>query len=374
MKVLFVCGCLEPGYDGVGDYVRRMANGCQALGCEVTMLALNDHHVLSLTVQDANGNRLVRVPKQFPAARRKQCFSDIVTGAKPKIISLQYSPFAYDHWGIAGDLADFGLALPPATIRHVLLHELWLERRDGGCQPQLRGRLQTLALRRTLSVWRPAVIHTTNDTYRQRLAGIGVNARILALLSNVPVSKPGNSTWFERQVELLGEADSRWVFGIFGTIHHEWDGASALERLIEVAETNHRSAIFLSIGRTNSQPRWKEWQQRFGQRVVRSPLGERPVSQISEFLQKIDFGLSTNPLALTGKSGSVAAMLEHGLPVIVFRLEGERCLPSIYRAEQIIPADQTLNERISRAKKLKPEDRLLSIATEFLDAFRVLFA
>jgi hypothetical protein len=368
MKILFICGCLEPGYGGVGDYVRRMADGCQALGCVVTMLALNDHCVSSLKLQDANGHRMVRIPNQFLAARRKQCLSETATAVKPDVISLQYSPFAYDRWGIAGNLADLAPVLPRSAIRHILFHELWLERRDGGWKAQLRGRLQRIALRRSLRAWQPAVIQTTNDAYKQRLARIGISARKLALPSNVPVYKPANSTWFEQQLELPGEANSRWVFGIFGTIHPEWDGAFALERLIEVAEKNHRAAFFISIGRTNSHlGRWKQWQQRFGERVVRSPLGERPISQISEFLQKIDFGLSTNPLALSGKSTSVAAMLEHGLPVIVFRLEGERRLPSIYRAEQIIPADETLNERISEARKLPPEDRLSAVAREFLD-------
>ncbi|MBV9273764.1 MAG: hypothetical protein JO333_07705 [Verrucomicrobia bacterium] len=370
MKILFICGCLEPGKDGVGDYVRRMADGCLALGSEVTMLALNDHHVSSLTVQDANGHRVVRAPNQFPAAGRKQCLSDTVTTAKPKVVSLQYSPFAYDHWGIAGGLADFASVLPRSITRHFLLHELWLERRDGGWQAQLRGRFQRIALRRSVRAWQPAIIQTTNDAYQRRLATIGISARKLALPSNVPVCNPGISSWFEEEVDLPGEADTRWLFGIFGTIHPEWDGGSAIQRLIEVAEKNRRAAFFISIGRTNSPPgRWKQWQQRFGERVVRSPLGERPISQISEFLRKIDFGLSTNPLALTGKSTSVAAMLEHGLPVIVFRLEGERGLPSTYRAEQLIPADETLNERMARARKLPPEDRLLAIARDFLDGF-----
>ena len=25
MKIVFICGCLEPGKDGVGDYTRRLS-------------------------------------------------------------------------------------------------------------------------------------------------------------------------------------------------------------------------------------------------------------------------------------------------------------------------------------------------------------
>jgi hypothetical protein len=372
MKILFVCGCLEPGNDGVGDYVRRLADGCRAFGCEVIMLALNDRHVSVLTVHSATGHQVVRVPSCVPTKLRRQVFSETVAATRPELVSLQYSPFAYDRWGIAGSLSELMSTVPQGVMRHVLLHELWLERRDGGWKTQLRGNLQKLALRRLLATWKPAVVQTTNETYQERLAKIGVSAQKLPLLSNVPVCEFGDSRWLERQVTLLEEnRSSCWLFGTFGTIHPEWDGETALRRLIDVARRHDRTPVILSIGRTNSRAgRWNEWRQKFGKRIVQSPLGERPVEQISEFFQKIDFGLSTNPLLLTGKSGSVTAMLDHGLPVIVFRLEEASYPPPIHRAELMIPADEALDERISRAKKLTPQDRLPTVAREFLDAFR----
>ena len=252
-------------------------------------------------------------------------------------------------------------------------YELWLRRRDGGWRAQLRGHFQKVALKRTLNAWQPIIAQTTNETYQQRLARIGVSARKLPLPSNVPLCDRRGSNWFEQQIGFKSPEDAarHWVFGIFGTVHPEWDGAAAVESLVQLARDHDRAPLILSIGRNNSRiQRWKQLQQKFGERVVRSPLGEQPLAYISEFLQKIDFGLSTNPLALIGKSTSVAAMLEHGLPVIVFRLEGENRPPPLYRAEQIIPADETLSERISGAKKLQAEDRLLIVAQEFLDAFR----
>ena len=52
-----------------------------------------------------------------------------------------------------------------------------------------------------------------------------------------------------------------------------------------------------------------------------SQLGFLPSSEISIQLQQADFGITTTPSHLLGKSGSVAAMLAHGLSVIVPRVE-----------------------------------------------------
>jgi hypothetical protein len=47
--------------------------------------------------------------------------------------------------------------------------------------------------------------------------------------------------------------------------------------------------------------------------------GEQPAATVSAFLQAADLAISTTPWALSGKSGAVAAALEHGLPVLVTR-------------------------------------------------------
>lgn len=64
--------------------------------------------------------------------------------------------------------------------------------------------------------------------------------------------------------------------------------------------------IWSSIGRTHAH-------------VAQVRIGEQPAERISQALQVLDFGITASPLALVGKSGTVAAMLEHGLPVIASR-------------------------------------------------------
>jgi hypothetical protein len=51
-------------------------------------------------------------------------------------------------------------------------------------------------------------------------------------------------------------------------------------------------------------------------------LGEQDSEAVSRLLQSADFGVATTPSSLFGKSGSFAAMVSHGLPVIAPRFDG----------------------------------------------------
>ena len=47
--------------------------------------------------------------------------------------------------------------------------------------------------------------------------------------------------------------------------------------------------------------------------------GELATADISHLLGAADLGIASHPWALIGKSGAAAAMIEHGLPVLVPR-------------------------------------------------------
>jgi hypothetical protein len=57
----------------------------------------------------------------------------------------------------------------------------------------------------------------------------------------------------------------------------------------------------------------------YGARCALLDVGEQPVGMLSALLQNADFGIAASPWQLIGKSGTVAAMLDHGLPVVVTR-------------------------------------------------------
>ena len=79
-------------------------------------------------------------------------------------------------------------------------------------------------------------------------------------------------------------------------------------------------------------------------------LGRRPAEQVSQFLNTVDFGLSSYPYALLGKSGAVAAMLEHGLPVIVSRGYRDVPFPVVdpLFEDLVWPSDSALEAKLMR--------------------------
>jgi hypothetical protein len=94
--------------------------------------------------------------------------------------------------------------------------------------------------------------------------------------------------------------------------------------------------------------------------------GELPTVLISSYLQSADFGIATSPLSLIQKSGSVAAMLEHGLPVVVSRLEkagnaGEGNM-------MLIPLDASFEKNLLMAQKNVLRPGLDGVMEKFLQS------
>ena len=63
LKVLFICGGLHPGADGVGDYVRRLAAELICQGHLAGIIALNDAHT-NLEINDYQQEGGLRIPKK----------------------------------------------------------------------------------------------------------------------------------------------------------------------------------------------------------------------------------------------------------------------------------------------------------------------
>jgi hypothetical protein len=104
--------------------------------------------------------------------------------------------------------------------------------------------------------------------------------------------------------------------------------------------------------------------------IVFGKLGEQSAADISQLLQNADFGIATSPWQLIGKSGSAAAMLDHGLPVIVNRddwhLRSEIAKmdaqdPLLHRLD-----DSLEDQLVAGLTKRKPVHRLPAIAAQLI--------
>src|SRR5690554_2861963 len=104
MKLLFICGSLEPGRDGVGDYTMRLAVALIKKGNSVYVVALNDPHVNNIVygVQYKDGveGSVLRIPLKFGDRVRYLKVFQLISDFRPDLISLQFVLYSFHRKGL----------------------------------------------------------------------------------------------------------------------------------------------------------------------------------------------------------------------------------------------------------------------------------
>ncbi len=130
MKIIFICGCIEPGKDGVGDYTRRL--GCELIrqGISVGVLALHDCFVNTDQKEDQISDHttisVYRLPHTFSHAKKTFSAKTWVEQNNPDWLSVQFVPYAYNDKGIPFRLANQLKEIGGERKWHIMFHELWL--------------------------------------------------------------------------------------------------------------------------------------------------------------------------------------------------------------------------------------------------------
>jgi hypothetical protein len=325
-RVLLICPGLEPERDGVGDYSYRLAEELAKLGVECAVLALNDHLVgHEVTSEKHQPIRWLRLPSSMPSALRYARAAAFLSEWRPDWVSLQFVSYGFHDRG----LPFRELRAMPRLLRgfrvHVMLHELWLGMLPPASPKQRAvGALQRLLILRLLQRLRPCVIHTSNGYSREVLAHAGLRTGIFPLLGPIPLRADADRLWLSKAlsaasgVDVTGDRQDIWTFGIFGSIAAHWPVERLFTRLREIAAGGGRRVLVVSVGQAGgaAPELFARWQKQFPEIEFRV-LGPRGADEISQFFHAIDFGLSPYPEALLGKSSAATAMLEHGVPVIV---------------------------------------------------------
>jgi hypothetical protein len=209
-----------------------------------------------------------------------------------------------------------------------MFHELWIGESAGyGWKDRAVGYVQKRLVIEMVERLKPGVAHASTPVYRQLLADGGIRSEELPLFGNIPIVKSSEECWIFEEMRRRGiavEKSNRESFvlaGIFGTVHPEWNPRQFLDRLGAAAREMRCQPVVLAIGRIGGagERALAGIARRYGSNLPCIDLGEQAPHRISEFLQALDFGIATSPWALIGKSGATAAMLDHGIPVVVPR-------------------------------------------------------
>ncbi len=302
MKIAFVTNCLEPGLDGVGDYTSLLAAECERHGHSVARAALND----GFATTPIESPELLRTPQTQPWSARVRQARRWLEEFSPDWISLQFVAFGFHPRGLAGETGRRLSNLLSAWPAQVFFHELWVGEESGAAwKHRVLGWMQRRGILKMLNGLDVRLVHTSNATYTHLLRRRGVKAQRLPLFGSLPLPTVGKT-----------EPNTALTFAFFGTLHPVWPP----EPFLSYLRALRRPIALIHAGQIGSGAAlWKRMESSCGSNFQFHTLGALPPQEIADFLAAADFGVATTPWSIVGKSASVAAMLDCGLPVIVNR-------------------------------------------------------
>jgi hypothetical protein len=366
LKILFVCGTFELSKSGVADYIYWLAHELTRLGFQCACIALHDpyasgapsDYVLSWRPDEVPAKRLsCRIPWRV----RTELLKAEIQALNPDWISFHYVPYAYQPKGL-----PLGLLRCLAPVRRsarwqITAHELWVDPQSGP-RNRLLSTLQQWIAQFLFAMVRPRVVHVTNYWYQTMLSDLRIPARILPLFSAIP---------FCSNVSSAKQPGSEWMFVLFGTINRDWNPEPLLQE-IERARVHRgiEACRFVSVGNVGDYGAqlWDALASPAYPAFRFSRLGQLPAEHVSVQLQRADFGIAVSPSHLVGKSSAVAAMVAHGLPVIISRVTPncERWHKSLQRTGHFILLDSSFVSALASASKYPPSDTLEATTRQFV--------
>ena len=315
MKIAFLCGCLEFGCDGVGDYVRRLAGELAAQGHQTAGIALNDEYVTQEVLAVEAGFTLLRLPAAWPSSRRVAHIKQWVAIFDPEWLSLQFVPFSFHPKGLPFGLGKQLEQVGHGRMWHLMMHELWVGmQHEAPTKHVWWGKVQRYLIKALIARLQPKVVHTQTRLYQAQLAKLRVESQLLPLFANIARADSQAQAGPELPQALHTQAQATIKLLMFGSIH---PGAPVAAFVHDVAQYAAQATpvVLTLVGRCGpEQAHWvAAWE---GAGLPVELLGEQTPQRISEALASASLGIATTPLAQIEKSGTTAAMLEHGLPVL----------------------------------------------------------
>jgi hypothetical protein len=364
MKIIFLCGSIEPGKDGVGDYTRRLAGELIRQGHSCGIIAIMDKGVIT-TVEEVQESGITNVSVlrlPYSSGYNRNC-----TDAKPWMdafnpdwISLQYVPFSFHSRGLAFGL---GKAIKQLTIGrkvHMMFHELWVGMNsESSVKVKVWGIVQRIMILSFTKNVNPSSVHTQTKLYQWQLSKLGLYSKLLPLFSNIEV--------FDSNIKINNS--NKFCFVLFGSIH---SGAPIESFANSICEYTKKSGVVIEIvfiGRCGEEI--QQWVSTCKSKKIKiEVLGELSSVEISEVLSKADIGITTTPFLLAEKSGTVAAMKEHGLPILcVSRAWNVKGFQFDYSAIGIqLFEEEDLANYITNKSESKVVNSLSEISNQFLDS------
>lgn len=310
IKILFICGSLEPGKDGVGDYTRRLAAELIRQGIAARLLAVADKHLNTRTHEEiqedhATEVHVLRLSRQASWSSRMESAKRYIMGFSPTWLSLQYVPYAFNDKGLPVRFTQGISRLSTNQQWHIMFHELWVGMdMESSIKLRLIGWMQRQLIKRMIARLHPAHVHTNTQIYKKQLERLNANPSLLPLFGNIPVAGGEEKPSYDG-ISII----------VFGSLQPGSDIEAFTAWVNNIKQSTQKKFIVHFVGKNGSELR--AWIALLTQKEIDFIVhGEQSSTYISRLFQAGQFGLNTTPWYQSEKSGSIAAMHEHGLPVV----------------------------------------------------------
>lgn len=353
--------------DGVGDYTSLLSKELVKLGHETCIIALNDRHIATQSIEKHDHSLLIiRFGSQVCWKRRTDAAREQVEKFCPDWVSLQYVSFGFHDKGMPFFLPRYLSKIGKGKNWHVMFHELWYgEAKGSSFKESLLYLLQRSIIQRLLAKLKPLLVHTHIDLFMERLRVLGANPILLPLFGNIPIVESPAEPWGEVCPVIMNGSQCTLKCGVFGSVPAKALSGYVLSIIDEAARHREARAVFIHFGEmggSRGRDAWENAMRNLPQGAEAVVLGSQTADRISAILQHLDLGIATTPPSALGKSGTFAAMREHGLPVVA-------CAPDFFPVQgnargSFPPTRQSIEEAISMPR-VKDPNALAKVARQF---------
>ncbi len=310
MNIVFICGTLEPGKDGVGDYTRKLASELIAQGNYASIIALYDvfiSHILEEN-QDSEGVLVpcLRIPADMNNGTCDLRINSYIASRSPEWLSLQLVLYAYHKKGLPFNLDKRLSAVAKGKKWHIMFHEIWIGwAKHDTLRHMIIGRIQKRIIQNLANTLKPSIIHTQTPIYKKKLQRLGFSVELLPLFSNIPLLNDEKVMTENNKIEMV----------LFGAVHPYAPVEHFVKELSQNFGNQLKTITLTLIGRNGKAA--QRWIKLFkAENISVEVLGEQSPEQISKVLNSATIGITSTPIYLIEKSGTIAAMRQYALPII----------------------------------------------------------
>jgi len=341
-RILIISPSLEPNQCGVSDYTNVLNDFLHDDKFMTFRITLNDHYCKEIFEHQ----HIIRINKGQTISAKVNVLQNINKQFNPELILLNYVSYGYHKYG----LPLFLMRMIKKTFYDkpiiLIFHELWPGNLSSDSfKDKLIGFVHRLFVKQVFKIINPQKVIVNSEIWQRLLKKINIDSIVIPVFSNINVIESNKDNYpvicqFDDSVEL----NKIITIALFGSSGFSYDPIQIVNFFSEQVNNSDVTFHFICIGKY--QPLFDVFNKlhdTYPERILVEITGVLSAEKVSELFNFSDYGLTSYMPQFWSKSGAIAAMLSHGLPVL--------SISNAYSTKSII-SKVTLPENILSIQKL----------------------